>query len=88
MLRSNKEIKKDIDAIAKMVDSRDRLGFAISEAVSTDYYREIVKSVLSLARQYPDQLDMIEATTIAICGYGFNSLREQIKEQKEEFDSL
>ena len=88
MLRNNKEIKKDIDAINKMVDSRDRLGFAISEAVSTDYYREIGKSMLSLARQYPDQLDMIEATTIAICGYGFNSLRERMKEQKEEFDSL
>ena len=88
MLRSNKEIKKDIDAIDKMIDSRDRLGFAISEAISTDYYREIGKAVLSLARQYPDKLDMIEATTIAICGYSFNSLREQIKEQKEEFDLL
>ena len=88
MLRNNKEIKKDIDAIDKMVDSRDRLGFAISEAISTDDYCEIGKSVLSLARQYPDKLDMIEATTIAICGYSFNSLREQMKEQKEEFDSL
>ena len=88
MLRNNKEIKKDIDAIDKMVDSRDRLGFAISEAVSTDYYWEIGKSMLRLARQYPDQLDVIEATTIAICGYGFDSLRKQMKEQKEEFDSL
>lgn len=88
MLRSNKEIKKDLDAIDEMEESRDRLGFAISEAVTTDDYSEIGKSILRLARQYPDQLGMIEEVTVAICGYDFGSLRKQMEEQEEDFALL
>ena len=88
MMRTNEEIKKDLDAIDEMEESRDRLGFAISEAVTTDDYSEIGKSILRLARRYPDQLGMIEETTVAICGYSFESLRKQMEEQKEYWDSL
>lgn len=88
MMRTNEEIKKDLDAIDEMEESRDRLGFAISEAVTTDDYSEIGKSILRLARRYPDQLGMIEEVTVAICGYSFESLRKQMEEQKEYWDSL
>ena len=83
-----KEIKKDISAISKMSDSRGRLGFAISEAANSDRYDYIGKDVLSVVKKYPNNLDIIESTVIAVCGYGFDSLREKMKEQREHYETL
>lgn len=88
IMRDMKEIKKDINAIKRMTNARGRLGFAISEATSTECCDYIGKDLLNLAIVYPDNLDIIESAVIAICGYGFNSLREQMKEQKDEYESL
>ncbi len=89
-MKDNKEIKKAISAINKMTDCDGRLGLAIDKAINdTDNtYDEMGSYLLSLANNHPDQLGIIEETVIAICGYGFETLRQHMKKQKKEYDSL
>lgn len=85
------DIRKAINAINRMKDAEDRLGYEIMEVGFFDWdynYHDTGRYLLSLCRDYPDQIDIIEKTVIAICGYGFESLKERMKEHKNEWEAL
>ena len=90
MMRDNKDIIKDVKAIDKMSEGAERLGFAIDNAVREvdNSYYDMGRYLLGLVRDYPDQAGIIEQTVIAICGFGFDSLKEHMKEEREDYLSL
>ena len=87
-----KENKKAYNAIMRMKDCYGRLGFEISNATSFfDYntsYDDIGSAIADVVERNPDKFDVIEDTVVAICGHGFESLRERMKKNKDYWDGL
>lgn len=78
--------------IKKLDNFAELLGFEIRESDNLDCYSgsyEDTGNYLDyVINKYPDSFDVIEQTVIAICGKGFESLLDGIKEHKEYCESL
>ncbi len=90
MSREVKDIKKDLNAIKKMTEAEGRLGFAIDNAINEqdNSYDDMGRYLVRVAEAHPDQLNVIEETVIAICGYSFGTLRDRMKTEKSDYDAL
>ena len=87
------QVLKDFDAICRMTDSENRLGFEISESNSGVFdepssYKEIGRSLIEVLQNNRNQAELIEKVIIAITGWNIRSLRERMEEHKSYIDSL
>ena len=82
----NKEIKKQINYICRNDECSERLGYAIKKSMEEENIGRIGGDLINLTLTHPDELELIENVVIAICGYGFDSLREKIKSEKKEYE--
>jgi len=84
--------RKAYNKILRLKDGCGRLGFEISNHSSfLDCWRSYDDIGYDLSRvieKHPDDFDVIEETIIAICGYGFESLLEFAKEDKDYYYGL
>ena len=90
MSREISEIKGDLDAIKEMTGSDGRLGYAISNAIneSDNSYDDMGRYLMYVVDAHPEHLNAIEETVIAICGYGFRTLKEHMKAEKSSYDAI
>ena len=81
-MRTNSDISQSIEKIKAMEDYEERLGRAVYNAVMTDEetLTHIGRAILFTASQNPEQLQAIEDTLIAICGWSFDSLIHKMEE--------
>lgn len=82
-----------INEIRELPEAAGRLGYEISEVgyldgPFCDSYDTIGNSIFTLIDQNPEQVDIIEKTIIAVCGYGFDSLKDRMEKHKENWDSI
>ncbi len=89
-MEKNEKIKKTIAEIEQLSDYDGRLGFAVYDAVVTDEEtcEHIGHALLCTAKQHPEHLDVIEETLIAITGWGFESLKREMEDNKDTYYSL
>lgn len=92
--QQNADALKNVRAIARMKDAAGRLGYEIAEVdffdegFGGDSYDTIGSDLLSLIERNHDQAALVEEVVIAICGYGFESLRNRMKEHLEYWQAL
>lgn len=89
----NEGLKNIFDKICSMENASGRLGFEIVEAQSgqfweSDSYETVGESVISLVRNNPEQIELIEKVLIAITGYGFESTKIHMDEHEDYYNSL
>lgn len=87
---TNETRKKDFTAIIRLKDGIERLGFEVANRTNDDdnSYNAIGKSLLSVVNKHTGSFDVIEDTVIAICGYGFDSLRNKVRQHKAEYEAI
>ena len=78
--------------IERMKESCGRLGYEIGADFYDDdpgvSYGDIGGDIIDLVHRYPEHADLIEDVVIAVCGYGFETLKERMKEHKSYWDAL
>ena len=84
--------RKAYNKIKRFNDFAGLLGFVIRE---TDYiesccdtYEDTGNYLDYVINKYPESFDVIEQTVIAICGHGFESLLNLVRENREYYESL
>ena len=82
--------KTDFNAIVRLKDGVDRLGFEIAERTNDDdnYYHDIGNALVWVVNRHPEAFDAIEDTVTAICGHNFATLREYIRANKADYDAI
>lgn len=89
-MRDINDIKKDIAEIEKFDECEGLLGFAVMESVSDvdNSYSDVGKGLLQLVESKPEYAGIIEETVIAITGWSFNSLINEMRAKKDYYYSL
>ena len=66
------------------------LGFCVREEVEndTENHMKVGDYIVYLFKKYPEQAELLEEMLIAICGWGIESLRKIMEEQREYYESL
>lgn len=66
------------------------LGFCVREEVEndTENHGKVGSYIVYLFKKYPEQAELLEEMLIAICGWGIESLRKIMEEQREYYESL
>ena len=78
--------RKELESILEMKEGTDRLGYEIFKQTYEDNSSCLIgEDLVDVIGNYPESLDVIEATIVAICGCNFKSLREHILEDEKEY---
>ncbi len=90
MNKTKEEYKALVDSISEMENSDGRLGYAIALAMDEDdnYYKDIGRNVIRMCYKYPEQVNIVEETLIAITGWGLETLKAHMEEQIDDYNSL
>lgn len=85
-----KAVENTIKNIREMDDYCGLLGFTIAESVGEydNGYEDIGYGIDSLIDKYPDKVELIEEVVIALSGYGFETLRQKMIENKDYYNTL
>ena len=87
LLKTLKEIESFPNSNAKGL-----FGFCVvdedADGMLSNSYNDIGSSILSIFKQYPEQVEILEKMLIAISGYGLDSLLKRMEEKNDYFNSL
>ena len=91
MIKENKNTTI-MNAINNIYNKEDEglLGFCVREEVENDQenYERVGNYIVYLFKKYPEQAEILEEMLIAICGWGIESLRKIMEEQRNYYKSL
>lgn len=84
---TNNKNKAITDSVKEIdFDDAGLLGFVISENI--DCYEDAGNSVIGMFNRYPEHAKLLNEMLAAISGYGIDTLKEQMEEQREYYNSL
>lgn len=78
-------ILKTVDRIYN-ADDEDLLGFCIRE--TNDTYEDTGNGVIQMFKEYPEHAELLDKMLIAICGWGIESLEDEMEEKRDYFECL